>query len=1448
MKYSVGLRVALTAFAAASVAACGGGGGGGGGESGPDGGPEAVAVSNDSGAVKGPMQNAQVGVWVFDPAAPDGRGAMLGAGRTDEAARVVDVTIPADSEGYLLFVFQADAETRDLTTGAAPVIPTLETLVTADRVLDGEAVYATPLSSAIAAIAKAKAGDADFGGDGSAPIGTLEVAAAIGRAQQRVRRMFGFGLLDGLDVLATPPLLIAGRTDPATEQEGVARLRTASEGLAALSARLAESLDTSAGRAAGTTSVAGMFGALVDDAIDGRIDGIGASGDLELYDAEEAAALADVIEGTDPGTLSIPGDPAQRRVSDSAQILVDERAATGNADAETDAAQSADTTTEPGRASEEPEPEPENAAPAFTSGNSVTVAEGETATGYTAEATDPDGDTLSYAIGGGEDGALFQIDAATGVLAFRSPQDFEGPGDADGDNDYQVVLSVADGAGGTDTLSLTVRVSDVNEAPSITSGDSASLLENETDTGYVLTGMDPDGDVLSYILAGGADADRFRLEEQRLFFVTAPDFENPQDADGDNLYEVLLAVEDEGGEQAAQEVTVTVQDRNEAPSFTSGGAVSVEENRIETGYTATATDPEGDTLSFSVAGGDDAAGFQVDAASGVMRFAQAPDFEAPADADGDNVYLVTLQVADPEGLTATRNVAVTVTDDPDDENRAPEFVSGTTASVLENREDTGYQAQADDPDGDTVSYALSGGSDRAALSIDAATGVLRFVAAPDFENPSDSDADNTFEVTISASDGNGGEATQAVAVSVTDQSQLEATVDFPVSGANLGGSVDQIGVSGRLRDLEDGEVRFEDVDYIDVNGQRATIDPDTPDRWHVRAPVARGTDAIGVVVASTSGDMSSRNVAVENTPLINQPLALDFLPGEGTFVADSGTNSVYRVGSGGQRFVISDRFTGSGLRLESPVALTVDAANDRALVLDAGLDALLAVDLTNGDRTVLSGQGTGSGPALEVPGRGLVLDAAAGRVFLSHAPTDEDAVLSIDLATGDRSVLSSSELGVGGGQSFVDPASMVLDGGQDRLLLCARDANFNEFLLAVALDSGERSLISGGGVGAGPEIDSCSALVKAQNEPVAWLGEGLDHLVLRVDLANGDRSLYSGPTVGSGPDFQNVAALTRDEASGELITGDGRGNRLFRVDSSGNREVFSIDITGNGPQFNSMAGMAFDAPGDALYVPDTRNAQPRVLALDSTTGDRSVASGPDRGVGDGPFSYGGLAHDGSGERVIGFSGRAVYEVDLATGDRGVLSDCGADDQNPGLLPNEIAAIAPDPMRGQVVVVGGVFDHYLASVSLADGSCELVSSAFDGSGPEIERAASVAVDGTAGIAYVGGDGKLFSVDLATGERENLTDLSGGDIGTEALAFDAASGRVLGLRSGTGVSAYDINSREFSAVSGPNELGPFFKFARSIVADGDRRRAFVNDNGLEGVVVIDLVSGDRAIVSK
>ena len=199
---------------------------------------------------------------------------------------------------------------------------------------------------------------------------------------------------------------------------------------------------------------------------------------------------------------------------------------------------------------------------------------------------------------------------------------------------------------------------------------------------------------------------------------------------------------------------------NNAPEFTSGTAASVAENSTSSFYTATATDADSDSLTYSISGGADGALFTINSSTGELSFISGADFDVPADANGDNDYEVTIQVSDgTDSVTQTVTVTLTNVDE------GPVFTSGTAFSVDEDQ--TGaFTAAATDPEGATVTYSIRG-ADAALFTIDANTGVVSFISAPDFDAPGDANGDNVYSLEVVASDG-GIETVQNVTVTVEE--------------------------------------------------------------------------------------------------------------------------------------------------------------------------------------------------------------------------------------------------------------------------------------------------------------------------------------------------------------------------------------------------------------------------------------------------------------------------------------------------------------------------------------------------------------------------------------------------------------------------------------------------------------------------------------------------------
>ena len=427
----------------------------------------------------------------------------------------------------------------------------------------------------------------------------------------------------------------------------------------------------------------------------------------------------------------------------------------------------------------------DNNAPVFTDGTSTTrsIAENTAPSvniGTAIAATDADtGDTLTYTLGG-TDAASFSIVSTSGQLQTSAALDYETK------TSYSVSVSVSDGNGGSDSIAVTINVTDVDEtpanrAPVFTDGTSTtrSIAENTdsgTNIGSAVAATDADNHTLTYTL-GGTDASSFSIVSTsgQLQTNTALNYESK------SSYSVSVSVSDNNGGSDSIDVTISITDVNEAPSFASTTATrSIAENTAsgeDIGAAVAATDVDGDTLSYTL-GGTDAASFNIVSTSGQLQTSAALDYETK------NSYSVTVTAADGTGegsLSASIPVTITLTD----VNDAPVFTAGdsTTRTIAENsvaNTNIGTTVAATDQDKkpdpenpaqliakDTITYSIPTTGDAAAFSIDSNTGQLKTKNALNYE------VKNSYTVVVTASDGNLTD-TITVTISVTNVNEAPA--------------------------------------------------------------------------------------------------------------------------------------------------------------------------------------------------------------------------------------------------------------------------------------------------------------------------------------------------------------------------------------------------------------------------------------------------------------------------------------------------------------------------------------------------------------------------------------------------------------------------------------------------------------------------------------------------
>ncbi|RLP69355.1 cadherin-like domain-containing protein, partial [Xanthobacter tagetidis] len=173
--------------------------------------------------------------------------------------------------------------------------------------------------------------------------------------------------------------------------------------------------------------------------------------------------------------------------------------------------------------------------------------------------------------------------------------------DADFNGDASFSYTVSDGKGGTDTATVAVSVTPVNDAP-VAAGDTASTAE---DTPLVIAvadllanDADVDGETLTVSGVGGAVGGTVALDAGEITFTPDADF------NGDASFTYTVS-DGKGGTDTAT-VNVTVTPVNDAPIATADTATTAEDTPLviaAADLLANDADIDGDTLSVTGVGG-----------------------------------------------------------------------------------------------------------------------------------------------------------------------------------------------------------------------------------------------------------------------------------------------------------------------------------------------------------------------------------------------------------------------------------------------------------------------------------------------------------------------------------------------------------------------------------------------------------------------------------------------------------------------------------------------------------------------------------------------------------------------------------------------------------------------------------------------------------------------------
>ncbi len=212
----------------------------------------------------------------------------------------------------------------------------------------------------------------------------------------------------------------------------------------------------------------------------------------------------------------------------------------------------------------------------------------------------------------------------------------------------------------------------------------------------------------------------------------------------------------------------------DGPLFTSVNAINFTENSTDIVIDINANDgleSVNDTgITYSLTGNIDDDLFFIDINTGELSFITAPDFENPLDSGSNNMYDVLVIATDTaSGNQTEQQIIITVTDVDD---QAPTITSPSSINIEENISGSIYTATADE----SVSFALGTTKDENLFTL--ALGKISFKEAPDFENPLDSDENNTYLVDLIATDNFGNKSEMEVIITITDLDDTPLNVEI----------------------------------------------------------------------------------------------------------------------------------------------------------------------------------------------------------------------------------------------------------------------------------------------------------------------------------------------------------------------------------------------------------------------------------------------------------------------------------------------------------------------------------------------------------------------------------------------------------------------------------------------------------------------------------------------
>ena len=558
------------------------------------------------------------------------------------------------------------------------------------------------------------------------------------------------------------------------------------------------------------------------------------------------------------------------------------------------------------------------------------------------------------------------------------------------------------------------------------------------------------------------------------------------------------------------------------------------------------------------------------------------------------------------------------------------------------------------------------------------------------------------------------------------------------------------------------------VTAVRVGGETVT---GALDAWSHEVDLTHGANEIEIEVEDANGLNESLTTTIHRTEAINNPFSFDYDPaGQLLYYTDTLSNGLFRIDlTTGERALLADNAHPPDATVPysgtvSTAGIALDIANNRALVLRRDPTALLAVDLTTGDRTVLSDDTTPDADTAFINPSRILYDSAGERAFVVEDSGLAVYVVSLASATlGERTILSSNSVPDGSAPTFSQIVDFAMDGTNNRLVVADRGPGGpsggmspEDRILSVDLTTGARSVLSDQD-STGTDLRQPIGMGLHPSEPTAFVFDRDARTIYDVDLTTGERTVLSSNSVPAlSRPMRDIRRLYVDVPNSRLIGIDNVLDYVLGVDlTDGARAILHDDRFPGGPFSEPQAIEA--GPADTLYVVSVD----KIMSVSIATSETEVLSDTDQNLGS---NFGAIAYRES-SNVLYVLDRAldtVFSVDPTSGMKTVVSSATVPDTMN--VPTELTAAAVDEANGRLLVVDGEEDEIVA-IDLTSGARTILSAGgAPAGGPDFDTAIDVAVDAARNRALVSnrGSNTLVAVDLSTGARTLVAENGSGGV--------------------------------------------------------------------------------------